>query len=159
MPTPMTLSCFCEECVGKESQHDYELYGVIMHLGSNMAGGHYIAYVRMTDSATTYRNCPRDLCHVTPNPVKTMLSFWKPGGPAKAPSNVLTPPKTVCRALDCCAVRIPEPFGKYEPSSPWMTCDDDIVKMLSADDIKSLLSENSTSIATPYLLFYARRAD
>ena len=63
MPTPMTLSCFCEECRsldrGKSSpsRHCYDLYGVIMHLGPNMAGGHYIAYVKTTVNLECYRTC------------------------------------------------------------------------------------------------------
>lgn len=164
MPTPMTLACFCEECIERKesggARHGYELYGVIMHLGPNMAGGHYIAYVRMADSTPDYLHCPRDLpaaSHV-PDPVKSKFSFFKAGGTADAP-NGLSPLRTTCRALDCCAVRQPEPelhYGKYGPDCPWMACDDDLVKVLSASEVETLLSKNSTSNATPYLLFYAR---
>ena len=81
MPMPMTLSCFCEECLEggqtgatRPSVHDYELYAVIMHLGPNMAGGHYIAYVRAAHSLRSYSDCDRDWAR--PLPAKPPHHFF-----------------------------------------------------------------------------------
>jgi len=163
MPTPMTLACFCEDCIEMKDvgagRHGYELYGVIMHLGPNMAGGHYIAYVRMADSNPLYRHCPRDRFNAQ-EPSKTKFSFFNKSAQTVEPPNGLPKPP-MCAALDCCGIRLPEPemLGKYEVESPWLVCDDDIVKVLSASEVETLLSKNSTSNATPYLLFYARKND
>jgi len=77
MPTPLTLECFCEECLSLNSQqqtraHSYQLYAIIMHLGATIASGHYVAYVKAQDNLDEYINCPRDRrktgsLSVTPN--------------------------------------------------------------------------------------------
>jgi len=65
MPTPLTLECFCEECLSLDSHrqtraHSYQLYAIIMHLGATIASGHYVAYVKAQDNLEEYDNCPRD---------------------------------------------------------------------------------------------------
>lgn len=68
MPTPLVLSCFCEECQAKQNanpgwvnpEHQYYLYGVIMHLGATMASGHYVAYVKARDPSADYESCTRE---------------------------------------------------------------------------------------------------
>lgn len=65
MPTPFTLSCFCEQCLEAENKneeppHKYYLYAVIMHLGVAIASGHYVAYVRTLDIAQDYLYCTKD---------------------------------------------------------------------------------------------------
>lgn len=61
MPTPFTLSCFCEKCLGNEEPpHKYYLYAVIMHLGAAIASGHYVAYVRTFDNPQDYVYCVKD---------------------------------------------------------------------------------------------------
>ncbi|XP_050542668.1 ubiquitin carboxyl-terminal hydrolase 1 [Daktulosphaira vitifoliae] len=65
MPTPLTLECFCEECLSLGAQqlhraHSYQLYAIIMHLGATIASGHYVAYVKAQDNLEEYDNCPRD---------------------------------------------------------------------------------------------------
>uniref|UniRef100_A0A2S2NLS6 Ubiquitin carboxyl-terminal hydrolase 1 n=1 Tax=Schizaphis graminum TaxID=13262 RepID=A0A2S2NLS6_SCHGA len=77
MPTPLTLECFCEECLSLNTQqqtraHSYQLYAIIMHLGATIASGHYVAYVKAQDNLDEYINCPRDRrktgsLSVTPN--------------------------------------------------------------------------------------------
>ncbi|VVC40763.1 Hypothetical protein CINCED_3A007142 [Cinara cedri] len=77
MPTPLTLECFCEECLSLNSRqqtraHSYQLYAIIMHLGATIASGHYVAYVKAQDNLEEYDNCPRDRrktgsLSVTPN--------------------------------------------------------------------------------------------
>ncbi|XP_014220411.1 ubiquitin carboxyl-terminal hydrolase 1 [Trichogramma pretiosum] len=77
MPTPLTLQCFCEDCLAAADQaklantsmtsqmssssatssaqqnalpkkrHVYNLYSVIMHQGATMTAGHYVAYTRL----------------------------------------------------------------------------------------------------------------
>lgn len=53
MPTSFTLYCFCEECSKikkpRDRPHYYELYSIIMHLGSTIASGHYVTYVKTFD--------------------------------------------------------------------------------------------------------------
>lgn len=62
MPTPLTLSCFCEECLEvEEPPHNYALYAIIMHLGAAIASGHYVAYVRTLENvAQEYLYCTHD---------------------------------------------------------------------------------------------------
>ncbi|CAD0197272.1 unnamed protein product [Chrysodeixis includens] len=52
-PTPLHMPCFCEACAQRPPDqpptHRYLLWGVIMHLGQTLTGGHYVAYAR--DSA------------------------------------------------------------------------------------------------------------
>lgn len=65
MPTPFTLSCFCENCQEaqlrhEEPPHKYYLYAVIMHLGAAIASGHYVAYVRTFDNPQDYLYCIKD---------------------------------------------------------------------------------------------------
>lgn len=63
-PTPLELACFCENCCKtneRDTSHNYRLCCVIMHLGGNLASGHYISYVRASDATNDYVNCPHDL--------------------------------------------------------------------------------------------------
>uniref|UniRef100_A0A8D8SKK3 Ubiquitin carboxyl-terminal hydrolase 1 n=1 Tax=Cacopsylla melanoneura TaxID=428564 RepID=A0A8D8SKK3_9HEMI len=84
MPTPFRLSCFCELCLTSSASsssstttsnnnpsnddssssggtpHSYDLYAVIMHLGSTIASGHYVSYVRARDATSDYVQCPKD---------------------------------------------------------------------------------------------------
>lgn len=61
MPTPLVLGCFCEDCqTTNNTDHQYHLYGVIMHLGATMASGHYVAYVKARDSSIDYDSCTRE---------------------------------------------------------------------------------------------------
>ncbi|XP_046393814.1 ubiquitin carboxyl-terminal hydrolase 1 [Ischnura elegans] len=65
MPTPMTLDCFCETCRESEMEptpHSYRLYGVIMHIGASIASGHYVSYVRASQSEYEYYQCDYDQC-------------------------------------------------------------------------------------------------
>lgn len=62
MPTPLMLPCFCEQCCQlpeDDRPHNYQLYGVIMHLGATIASGHYVAYVRASDLSADYHHCER----------------------------------------------------------------------------------------------------
>lgn len=64
MPTPFSLSCFCEECLQierpEERPHYYTLYAIIMHIGPSIASGHYVAYVKQSELAQDYLFCARD---------------------------------------------------------------------------------------------------
>ncbi len=90
IPTPFAMDCFCSRCmdaaaaeaaaaegappprpggrqrhqqqsVPPQPRHHYRLYAVIMHLGATLASGHYIAYVRASQAASSrdYGQCPR----------------------------------------------------------------------------------------------------
>lgn len=204
MPTPMTLSCFCEECRcldrGKSlGRHGYELYGVIMHLGPNMAGGHYIAYVKTTDNLEHYRTCVRDKTRKASSlssdsgksnnckPNNILINFFKNKGNSsnnindkindtKIVTSNFSNPRKICRSLECCGVKSKMADllitggseiikderlldnGMME-ESVWIACDDDNVKVLRGSEVEDLLAKNSTSNATPYLLFYSRRTE
>lgn len=204
MPTPMTLSCFCQECRGFDrgktlSRHSYELYGVIMHLGPNMAGGHYIAYVKTTDNLECYRTCVRDIARKASslssdsgksNNIKTnnkIYSIFKSKGSSsnnindkindtKVIAGNLSNARRICSSLECCGVKsktaellitggseyIKDEHlsdGGMMEESVWIACDDDNVKILRGSEVEDLLAKNSTSNATPYLLFYSRRTE
>ncbi|KAL0271379.1 UNVERIFIED_CONTAM: hypothetical protein PYX00_008483 [Menopon gallinae] len=133
MPTPMTLSCFCEECrcldrTKSFGRHGYDLYGVIMHLGPNMAGGHYIAYVKATDNLEYYRTCVRDKSRkgsslssasgkASNHKANSKLyNFFKNKGSGsnsindkingtKIVANNFTNPRKICHSLECCGVK------------------------------------------------------
>lgn len=49
-PLPTATNCLCR----------YELYGIIMHLGSTMASGHYVSYVSGRDTVIDSADCQRD---------------------------------------------------------------------------------------------------
>lgn len=204
MPTPMTLSCFCQECRGLDrgkslGQHSYELYGVIMHLGPNMAGGHYIAYVKTTDNLEYYRTCVRDKARKAsslssesskPNNIKTnnkIYNLFKSKGSSsnsindkindtKIIASNFSNTRKICRSLECCGVKSKTADllitggseiikderlndGGMMEESVWIACDDDNVKVLRGSEVEDLLAKNSTSNATPYLLFYSRRTE
>lgn len=202
MPTPMTLSCFCEECRSLErgkslGRHCYDLYGVIMHLGPNMAGGHYIAYVKTTDNLECYRTCVRDKARkassVSSDSGKSnnykgnniLYNLFKNKGNSSnnisdrlndtkiSASHNFSSPNKICRSLECCGVKskmadllvtggievIKDEEDGLVEESIWIACDDDNVKVLRGSEVEELLAKNSTSNATPYLLFYSRRTE
>jgi len=70
IPTPFVLDCFCRHCRQppdgrKGKQHHYRLYAVIMHLGSTLLSGHYIAYVRASSEvASDFSQCQRAAAEV-----------------------------------------------------------------------------------------------
>jgi len=170
MPTPLVLSCFCMKCKDKDESRKphrgYQLYGIIMHLGSTMASGHYITYVCGRDTVTDSANCTKDKRKTaslsggagkpTANPQtehRGIMRFFKSSKPtypsALDNKSALFPP---CRSADCCGC-------KLESSEPvWLECDDDTVKTMTNKQLEDLLGpKNSKNAAlTPYILFYSR---
>jgi ubiquitin carboxyl-terminal hydrolase 1 len=126
IPTPLSMNCFCTECLqagGKEQpKHHYRLYAVIMHLGATLASGHYIAYVRASDSTGDYLNCQRNSTVERKNK-KGILKYFSrssDGGRSSvgsgSNSSILTSTNgvsssnsgsesNVCRSLNCCGIR------------------------------------------------------
>lgn len=189
MPTPLTLACFCDTCCGlpaAERPHQYSLYGVIMHLGQTLTGGHYIAYTRANyaDYSSSYLCCQRDSkSYLVPNadkpnfmknlfarknngissgdknqPIKRKVPL-PPGTTVPAPNNELE----WCSSLDCCGIRLTKSVWTYgdEPipdKDVWFMCDDETVKPISYDELDELLSSKPKvrSASTPYLLFYVK---
>lgn len=194
MPTPMTLACFCEECGyadrGKSlGRHGYQLYGVIMHLGPNMAGGHYIAYVKTTNNLEYYRTCVRDKTRkassLSSDSGKSnnykgnnkLVNFFKSSkgsssnnindklNNTKMITNSFSNVRKICPSLECCGVEskmadlLITGGSDLMEQSVWMACDDDNVKVLRGSEVEDLLAKSSTSNATPYLLFYSRKTE
>lgn len=63
-PIPFTMNCFCVDCLNSvreigESMHQYNLYGIILHVGSTPRSGHYISYVK---SLIGNAPCPNETC-------------------------------------------------------------------------------------------------
>lgn len=67
-PIPYQLNCFCTACDSLQSDavnedHQYRLYGVIVHVGRTVRSGHFIAYIRSMDEdlhmepGCEYENC------------------------------------------------------------------------------------------------------
>lgn len=184
-PTPLELACFCESCCEfneKRSNHSYHLCCVIMHLGGSMASGHYIAYVRASDTSTHYLDCPHDVpksslsassSEKSINLLKSLKNL-KP----KSLSNALNESKNdihktssgfpLCKSVDCCGVKLNKNILENVVNSynkrhdlmedMWLECDDETIRPISSGEFRSLLACKSSSTSTPYLLFYAKKS-
>jgi len=108
IPTPFTLDCFCAECNSGVSKHKYRLYSVILHLGASLASGHYIAYVRASDTSAEYFQCKR------PSSADTVKTSKKKGlfkmfsksstlQPVDTKNGVTSP---LCPSISCCGLKI-----------------------------------------------------
>lgn len=148
-PTPLLMPCFCEPCAKRPPEqpptHRYILWGVIMHLGQTLTGGHYVAYARDgaalgTSAATCAREAGGGDAAAAGGGFMRAL-FSRPRAPA------------ACTARDCC---VPRP--RTAPAAAWLACDDDLVKPISNEEFEDLLSAEPEmrSAATPYLLFYVK---
>ncbi|XP_075231641.1 ubiquitin specific protease 1 [Lycorma delicatula] len=179
MPTPLTLSCFCEECIQSEnhSPHRYELFGVIMHLGATMASGHYVAYVRGRDTSSDYEHCTRDKRktaslsgasgkHVSNPDAKitggSIFKLFRSSKSTNGSTGVLNDSRPFvqsCRSAECCGVKLRnEDASCYGPESNWLECDDDTVRTITRSQLEEILAvkNSKNSALTPYLLFYVR---
>ncbi|XP_028159564.1 uncharacterized protein LOC135073757 [Ostrinia nubilalis] len=144
-PTPLLMPCFCEPCARRlpeqQPQHRYILWGVIMHLGQTLTGGHYVAYARDSPAEPACRRqAPPD--HAAP---PTTSGFMR------TLFNRPRPPPAGCAAKECC---VPRPRSE----ACWLACDDELVKPISNEEFEDLLSAEPKmrSAATPYLLFYVK---
>ncbi|KAJ8733488.1 hypothetical protein PYW08_001786 [Mythimna loreyi] len=142
-PTPLLMPCFCEPCAKRPPDqpptHRYILWGVIMHLGQTLTGGHYVAYAR--DSGAGAGGCAR----AAPGAAEPAA-----GGFMRALfSRPRAPP--ACSARECCVPRA-------RAGAAWLACDDELVKPISNEEFEDLLSAEPEmrSAATPYLLFYVK---
>lgn len=62
-PIPFTMKCFCTSCINTadgDSQHEYHLYGILVHVGEKLKSGHYISYVKA--SINNELVCPSQTC-------------------------------------------------------------------------------------------------
>ena len=182
-----------------------------MHLGPNMAGGHYIAYVKTTVNLECYRTCgarekARKMSNLSSDSGKSnnhkgnniLYNLFKNKGNNSSSNNINEKindskmgignnnnnnnyqngnNKIICRSLDCCGVKNnnkmtdlistggnnsvlkKEDGESLLEESVWIACDDDNIKVLRGSEVEELLAKNSTSNATPYLLFYSRRTE
>lgn len=124
IPSPLILECFCDKCSNEpngQKLHSYQLYAVIMHLGSTMASGHYIAYTRASDYHTEYVNCCRDhskLASLSSNAAEKSLSFFKYFKPKSNADSIKSSLNHFhvrngssnhdvinCKSLDCCGIK------------------------------------------------------
>lgn len=172
MPTPLNLACFCDTCCdlpAQEKPHRYVLYGVIMHLGQTLTGGHYIAYIRaqFAGVADPYVCCDRDNkgCFVAnsnekPNFMKNLFARSKNSGvpekvqPVKrkvfnaVQNNAGLPTvdrASFCSSMECCGVKLNKNIWSYDDHSNsdqdvWFMCDDETVKIVSNEEFDELLS-------------------
>eukprot|EP01025_Chloroclados_australasicus_P008485 TRINITY_DN1301_c2_g1_i1.p1 TRINITY_DN1301_c2_g1~~TRINITY_DN1301_c2_g1_i1.p1 ORF type:complete len:995 (-),score=153.32 TRINITY_DN1301_c2_g1_i1:1271-4255(-) len=54
----------CQQSMLQQYNHDYQLYGVVVHLGHSLHGGHYIAYVR-AGNGRWFRMDDENVCAVS----------------------------------------------------------------------------------------------
>lgn len=147
-PTPLRLPCFCEPCALRPPDtpppHRYTLWAVIMHLGQSLSGGHYVAYARDTEPATS--SCSRDAPAGDAPPQPTAG-----GGFMRTLFSRPRPTPAGCTARECCVPR-------SRPDSSWLACDDELVRPISDEEFEDLLSAEPRmrNAATPYLLFYVK---
>ncbi|KAL0832555.1 hypothetical protein ABMA28_000758 [Loxostege sticticalis] len=145
-PTPLLMPCFCEPCAKRppdhQPQHRYILWGVIMHLGQTLTGGHYVAYARDSPAEPACRRHQAPPDHAAP---PTTSGFMR------TLFNRPRPPPAGCAAKECC---VPRPRAE----ACWLACDDELVKPISNEEFEDLLSAEPKmrSAATPYLLFYVK---
>ncbi len=190
MPTPFKLPCFCEECLHLEQtesrRHYYNLYAIIMHIGSSITSGHYTAYVKIFDNSQDYAYCTRDklktssLSRGYSMPVtqtnglldKSGLHFGKyfnklsskalngsSGNGATKEQDLSGRITPSCKGVECCNIRLRNTtLTEQQPSGMWLYCDDEQVSVISTRDLAEELYPTSsrTSTLTPYLLFYSR---
>lgn len=120
----------------------YTLWGVIMHLGQTLTGGHYVAYARGVGGAEA---CGREAG-----------AGEGAGGGSSFMRTLFNRPRPApagCSARECC---VPRPRDVSAPA--WLACDDDLVKPISDEEFEDLLAAEPKmrSAATPYLLFYVK---
>lgn len=121
IPSPLILECFCDKCSNTpdgQKLHSYQLFSVIMHLGSTMASGHYIAYTRASDYQSEYVNCCRDHSKLSNATAEKSLNFFKYFKPKSLNlnndkstlnhfqfRNGSSHEFTSCKSLDCCGIK------------------------------------------------------
>ncbi|XP_012260613.2 ubiquitin carboxyl-terminal hydrolase 1 isoform X1 [Athalia rosae] len=168
MPTPLTLQCFCENCLNdipdtssrRESRHVYKLYSVIMHQGATMTAGHYVAYTRLPDetASSEYFHCERDNKRQFPTQNNSntsdkssgIMKFFRSKSNVSENKEQLNVLRVGCRSMECCGIR----KGKH--SGSWLECDDEAVRIIPLRELEEKLAPNPRNSATPYLLFYVR---
>ncbi|XP_039289966.1 ubiquitin carboxyl-terminal hydrolase 1 [Nilaparvata lugens] len=174
MPTPLNLSCFCEECSHQpdnQRKHRYQLFGVIMHLGATMASGHYVAYVRGgRECGGEYEHCTRgkrktaslsgaNSKHSSNSSEKAgglmrLLKIKSNSGSAATNGNSAAGNQQSfyqsCRSADCCGLRMRGADGNDTTrhdcdTSSWLECDDDSVRSVSRAQMEEILTGNKSS--------------
>jgi len=150
IPIPLVLPCFCSQCINAEKpiHAEYQLYGIIMHIGATLASGHYIALIK-TEMAL------KDSAGASCQNLKKCWGIWK---------YISKNPSLTCAVNSCCNVllnsKTKEDTGKrkapVEKSDDWLILDDEDVKLCSMSELIEELSEKqcTESTHTPYLLFY-----
>lgn len=108
IPTPFILDCFCAECnSASPGKHRYQLYSVILHLGSSLASGHYIAYVRAGDSSLDYVQCKRPISAdtVKTSKKKGLFKMFSKSSTLQ-PTEQKGSSSPVCPSMSCCGLKI-----------------------------------------------------
>ena len=108
IPTPFILDCFCAECnSANPGKHRYQLYSVILHLGSSLASGHYIAYVRAGDSSLDYVQCKRPISAdtVKTSKKKGLFKMFSKSSTLQ-PTEQKGSSSPVCPSMSCCGLKI-----------------------------------------------------
>ncbi|XP_030752541.1 ubiquitin carboxyl-terminal hydrolase 1 isoform X2 [Sitophilus oryzae] len=168
VPTPLEIRCFCEGCNkierNRTTPHKYRLSCVIMHLGTSMASGHYIAYSRASPQAGDYTDCSRNIPkgYQGKEISVSFLKFFKSKTLGANPINETAQnglgPKNevqVCQSIGCCGVRKLN-INAASRSGDWLEFDDEKVKILSDKEFMEMLSRKHNTTNTPYLLFYSK---
>ena len=145
IPTPFTLDCFCAECNSGVSKHKYRLYSVILHLGASLASGHYIAYVRASDTSAEYFQCKR------PSSADTVKTSKKKGLFKMFSKSSTLPVENknglashLCPSMTCCGLKVAgacmsadvgplEAGGRASPDTEefWLECDDEQISVIT----------------------------
>jgi len=136
----------------------YQLYAVIMHLGSTMASGHYVSFVRAENQQGYFECQIHQAQNVVTNPAPAggILKFLKKTDKA----NVSSLGANACPSNDCCGVKVslPEEMAAADPEPLWLECDDDHVRVLGEQEFVELLSPAKSKTLSPYILFYSRKS-
>lgn len=117
----------------------YELYGVITHTGISVSSGHYVAYVKVSNTKLR----PKTPTNQTPAVAMDTDGLADPNNNADTNNNLsgsdLMPNQNEAPPSD-------------DAATTWLECDDDAVNVLTDTQFQEVLASSGST--TPYMLFY-----
>ncbi|XP_019646699.1 PREDICTED: ubiquitin carboxyl-terminal hydrolase 1-like isoform X1 [Branchiostoma belcheri] len=150
-PSHLKLNRFCTEaCTNK--LYKYEIYGIILHEGSALDSGHYVAYVKAPIDYPFIREC----C------LKDESSSSPPGSPTAEETDTTGTEDVKVVDLETSngqperEQQLATAFAEYDHSLHWIKFNDSTVTVLTEEEVAEVFLPEKTNTLSPYLLFYRR---
>ncbi|XP_078690643.1 ubiquitin carboxyl-terminal hydrolase 1-like isoform X3 [Branchiostoma floridae x Branchiostoma belcheri] len=150
-PSHLKLNRFCTEaCTNK--LYKYEIYGIILHEGSALDSGHYVAYVKAPIDYPFIREC----C------LKDESSSSPPGSPNAEETDTTGTEDVKVVDLETSngqperEQQLATAFAEYDHSLHWIKFNDSTVTVLTEEEVAEVFLPEKTNTLSPYLLFYRR---